>query len=154
MPSLNRNEKIACENCGTQTTKLNLARHKKKCSVGTLYCTQSPSFSTKSQSDLDYQIDKKRSAPKLDVNFKCKLCHAEVPGFLALRHHKNTQHGTQIGFGANTIDVEDIVGDDDDQSLREKLKSCKHFLTYTEIENGRQSPRLCHVILQHVFAQR
>ena len=30
MPSLSRYEKVTCEKCGTQTTKLNLARHKKK----------------------------------------------------------------------------------------------------------------------------
>ena len=55
----------------------------------------------------------------------------------ALRQHKNTQHGTQIGFGASNIDVEDIVGDVGDQSLGEELQSCKHFLTDTEMENGR-----------------
>ena len=27
---------------------------------------------------------KKHSAPKPDVNFKCKLCYQEFPGFLAL----------------------------------------------------------------------
>ena len=42
-----------------------------------------------------------------------------------------------MGFGASNIDVEDIVGDVDDQSLREELESCKHFLTDTEMENGR-----------------
>ena len=42
MLSLNRNEKVLCETCGTQTTKPNLARHKKRCSVGTLYCTTVP----------------------------------------------------------------------------------------------------------------
>ena len=42
-----------------------------------------------------------------------------------------------MGFGANNIDVEDIVGDVDDQSLREELEFCKHFLTDTELENGR-----------------
>ena len=47
IPSLNRNEEVTCEIYGTQTTKLNLARHKKRCSVGTLYCTQCPNFSTK-----------------------------------------------------------------------------------------------------------
>ena len=65
------------------------------------------------------------------------MCHAEFPGFYALRQHKNTQHGTQIGFGASSINVEDIVGDVDDQSLREELESCKHFLTDTEMENGK-----------------
>ena len=29
------------------------------------------------------------------------------------------------------------MGDDDDQSLKEELESCKHFLTDTEMENGR-----------------
>ena len=42
-----------------------------------------------------------------------------------------------MGFGANNIDVEDMVGDVDDQSLREELESCKHFSTDTEMENGR-----------------
>ena len=89
-PSLNRYEKVTCENCGTQTTKLNLARHKKSCSAVTLYCTHCPNFSTKSQTDLNYHIAKKHSAPELDVTFKCKLCYQEFP-----RQHRNTQHGIQ-----------------------------------------------------------
>ena len=32
--------------------------------------------------------------------------------------------------------MEDIVGDVDDQSLREELEACKHSLTDTEMENG------------------
>ena len=46
MPSLNLYEKFTCENCGTQTTKVNHARHKKSCSAGTLICTICPNFST------------------------------------------------------------------------------------------------------------
>ena len=42
-----------------------------------------------------------------------------------------------MGFGSSNIDMEDIVGDVVDQSLREELQSCKHFLTDTEMENGR-----------------
>ena len=75
MPSLIRKEKITCEICGTQTTRNNIARHKKSCSAGTLFCTQCPNFSTKSQNDLNYQIAKKHSAPKPEVTFKCKLCY-------------------------------------------------------------------------------
>ena len=135
MPSLNRYEKVKCENCGTQTTKPNLARHK-SCSAGTLHCSQCPNFFTKSQNDLNYHIAKKRSAPKPKIAFKCKFCYQEFPGYYALRQHKNTKHGTQMGLGASNIHVEDIVGDIDDQSLRE-LESCKHFLTDTEMENGR-----------------
>ena len=69
--------------------------------------------------------------------YKCKLCHVECPGFYALRQHKNTQHGLQMGFGASKVDVEDIVRDVDDQGLGEELGSCKHFLTDTEMENGK-----------------
>ena len=137
MPSLNRYEKFTCESCGTQTTKLNLARHKKRYSDGTLHCSQCPNFSTKLQNDLNYHIAKKHSASKPDITFKCTLCYAEFPGFYTLRQHRNTQHVPQMGFGANNIDVEDIVGDVDDQSLREELESCKHFLTDTEMESGR-----------------
>ena len=83
MPSLIRKEKVTCEICGNQTTRKNIVRHKKRCLVGTLYCTQCANFSTKSQNDLNYHIAKKNSAPKPDITFKCKLCYAEFPGFYA-----------------------------------------------------------------------
>ena len=55
----------------------------------------------------------------------------------------NMEH--QIGSGASNIDVEDIQGDVADQSLLEEFESCKHFLTDTEMGNGRQSSTLpCH----------
>ena len=104
MPSLNRNEKVTCENCSVQITKLNLARHKNSCSAGTLYCTQCPNFSTLSQDDLNSHIAKQHSATGPSKTYKCNLGHAEFPGFYALRQHKNTQHGKQIGFGASNID--------------------------------------------------
>ena len=97
MPSLIRKEKVTFENCGTQTTRNNIVRHKKRCPVGTLYCTQCPKFSTKFQNDLNYHIAKKHSAPKLDVTFKCKLGYQEFPGFYDLRQHRNAQHRMQIG---------------------------------------------------------
>ena len=137
MPGLNRNKNITCCNCGTPTTKRIIVRHKTRCSAGTLFCSQCSNFSTKSQSDLIYHIAKKHSASKPSITYKCKLCHAEFPGFHALRQHKNTQQGPQIGFGANSFDVEDIVGDVDDQSSREELEPCKHFLTDTGMEIGR-----------------
>ena len=133
MPSLNRYEKVTCENCDTQTTKLNLARHKKSCSAGTLHCNQCPNFFTKSQNALNYHTAKKHSVPKPDITFKCKLCYAVFPGFYALRQHRNTQHGPQMGFGANNIDVEDIVGDVDDQ--REKNWNLAN--TFWQIQNWR-----------------
>ena len=77
---------------------------------------------------------KKHSAPKLDVIFKCKLCFQEFPGFYALRQHRNTQHGMQIGSG--TRDVEHIMGDVEYHSLREELRSCQQFLVDSELERA------------------
>ena len=96
-------------------------------------------FFTKSRDDLNYHIAKQHSAAGPSITYKCKLYHAEFPGFYALRHYKNIQHGTQIGFGASNIDTEHIVGDVDDQSLREELQSCEHFLVDSEIQKGRHS---------------
>ena len=136
MLSLSRDEKFTCENCGTQTTKLNLARHKKSCSAGTLFCTQYPNFS-KSQNDLKYPVAMMPSASKLDVTFKCKLWYQEFAGFYAIRQHRNTQHGLQIGSGTRDVDVEHKVGDVEDQTLREELRSCQHLLVHSELERAR-----------------
>ena len=136
MPVLDRNVQVTSGNCGTSVTKKHLSPHKKTCSAGTLYCSKCPNFSTKSRDDLNYHIAKQDSAAGPSKAYKCKLCHAEFPGFYALRQHKITQYGTQIGFGASKIDVEDIVGDVDDQSLREELQSCRHFLVDSEIQKG------------------
>ena len=81
-PFSNRYEKVKCDNCSTQTTKLNLGPHQKSCSAETLYCSQCPNFPTKSQNDLNYRIAKKHSAPKPDINFKCKLCHKNFQPFM------------------------------------------------------------------------
>ena len=140
MPSLIRKEKVTCENCGNQTTRNNIVRHKKRCPAGRLYCTQFPNFSTISQNDLIYHIAKKHSAPKPDVTFKCKLCYQEFPGFYALRQHRNTQHAMPIGSVTRDVDVEHIVGDVEieiEGRLREELRSCQRFLVNSELERAR-----------------
>ena len=137
MPSLIRKEKVTCENCANQTTRNNVVRHKYSCSAGTLYCPQCPNFFTKSQNDLNYHIAKKHSAPEPDVTFKCKLCFQEFPGFYAIRQHRNTQHGMQIGSETIDVDVGHIVGDLEDHRLREELRFCQHFLVDSELERAR-----------------
>ena len=139
MPALDRNVQVFFGDCGTLVTKKNLSRHKSRCSGGTLYCPKCPNFFTKSRDDLNYHIAKQHSAAGPSRTYKCNLCYAEFSGFYALCQHKNTLHGTQIGFGASNIDVEDIMGDVDDQSLREELQSCRHFLVDSEMEKGRHS---------------
>ena len=113
-----------------------LARHKKRCSVGTLYCTQCPHFSTKSRSDLNYHFAMKHSAQKPGVSFKCKLWYQKFPGLYALGQHRNTQHGFQIVSGTRDVAVEPIVGDVEDHSLREELCSSQLFLVDSELERA------------------
>ena len=43
----------------------------------------------------------------------------------------------QIGSGTRDVDVEHIVGDVEDQRLREELRSCRHFLVDSELERAR-----------------
>ena len=101
------------------------------------YCAQCPNFTTKSQNDLNNHLTKKHNAPKPGVTFKCKLCFQEFPGFYALRQHRSTQHGMQIGSRTRDLDVEHIVGDVEDHRLREELRSCQHFLMDSELERAR-----------------
>ena len=148
MPSLNRYEKDICENCGTQNTKLNLARHwEKSCFAGNMYCTQCPYFSKKSLNDLSYHIARKHCAPKPDVAFQCKLCYQEFPGFYGLRQHRHTQHGMQIRSGTRDVDVEHIVWDVENHKLREELRSCQQFFV---VENERAR----HKVLIHDIENR
>ena len=59
------------------------------------------------------------------------------PRFYALRQHRNTQHGMQIGSRTRDVVVEHIMGDVEDHSLREELRSCQHFLVDSEHERPR-----------------
>ena len=43
----------------------------------------------------------------------------------------------QIGSRSRDVDVEHILGDVEDQRLREELRSCQHFLVDSELERAR-----------------
>ena len=133
MPALDRNAKVTCDNCGTLVSKQNVAKHKKKCSIGTLYCSQCPNFSTKSQNDLNYQIAKKHGTSKPKTTHTCKVCKEEFPGFYALRQHKSKMHGLYV----EKVDSSPLVNDIDDHSLKEELRACENFLVDSEFERGR-----------------
>ena len=134
IPSLNQYEKAKSENCGAQTTKLNLARHRKRCSVGSLYCTQCPNFSTTSQVDSNYHVVKIHATPRVKSIHKCKICFREFPGFYAMRQHQTIEHGIQLRSAE--FDVNNLFKDDD-ADLKEKLQEGEHFLVEFELEKGR-----------------
>ena len=134
MLGLNRNEKNTCDNCGTQTTKRNIVRHKTRCPVGTVYCTQCPNFSTTSQVDLNYHIAKKHATFRVEITRKCKICSKEFSGFYASRKHKTSEHAIYIKYPES--DVNNLL-EDDDADLKEELQACQPFLVDSELEKGR-----------------
>ena len=93
MPPASRNARVTCDNCGTQTTKPNLARHKKRFSVGTLYCTQRANFYTKSQEDLFYLLAKKH-APQ-NVLLPSKVIFV-IKSFQDLLLHDNVKTSNMV----------------------------------------------------------
>ena len=132
MPSLKGNEKVTCENWGIQTTKHNLVCHKINGSVGTLYCTQCPKFSSKIQNDLNYHIAKKRSAQNkmypLSVIFSTKILLV----FYASRPHKITQYSFPIK--TTNADPNHIMNEVDDTVLKLQLRSCQDFFVESQLE--------------------
>ena len=86
VPSLNRYEEVTCDNCGTQTTKLNLARHKKGCSAGIICCTHCPIF-PQNPKKIEVMTLLRTTVPqnlmlKLDVTFQRKVCFSRDSGIL------------------------------------------------------------------------
>ena len=47
------------------------------------------------------------------------------------------EHGAQRGSAAQSVDVKHLMGDVDDNSLKEELETCIYFLADSEIENVR-----------------
>ena len=88
MPSFVRKEKVALEHCRIQVTNNNIVRHKKRCSAGTLSCTQCPNFFTKSGDDLNYHVAKQHSAagPSKHTSVNCV-----TQNFLAFMIYVNTK---------------------------------------------------------------
>ena len=82
LPYCNGNENVLCEHCCTQNAKPNLAHHKKRCSVGTLYRNQCPNFSTRFHNDRNYHVAKKKSDPNSELTLRCKFLYQNFPGFL------------------------------------------------------------------------
>ena len=136
MPALDRNRKVVCDNCGTQVSKQNLAKQKMKSSVGTLYCSQCPNFSAKSRNDFYNHIAKTHGAPKPKIAQTCKECKEELTGFCALRQHKNKVHGHS--FETSGISSPLLYGINDD-SLKEKIRACQHFLVNSQMEKKRHT---------------
>ena len=91
----------------------------KRFSGGALYCTKFSNFSTKSRAEMSYHIAKKHSKATARFGYKCKVCDKDIHSFYNLQEHKRKEHGAQRGSGVQNIDVAHVIGDVDDNSLKE-----------------------------------
>ena len=139
MSALDRNVKVACDNCGKAVTKQHLSRHKARCSNEKLYCSKCPNFSTKSRDDLNYHIAKKHSVAGPKNNHTCKECSIDFPSFYSLTHHKQRYHTAETTSTGEKVEMQRLADAGDDNSLEEELQSCRHFLVDSEIQKGRHS---------------
>ena len=139
MCSLNCNEKVTCENFGTQTMQKTISRQKRRYSLGTIYCTYCPSFrfSKTCGAGCNYHVAKKHSRfrPKKQVQVKFLL--GATFGSYSLPKQRSNQHGSPIK--TSNLDIDTVLEDSDDTLLKEERNSCKQFLTDFEFVKGRHS---------------
>ena len=86
---------------------------------------------------MNYHIAMKHSKATARVVRKCKICDKDFHSFYNLREHNRNEYGAQRISGVQNVDLAHVMGDADDNSLKEELETCKHFLVDSEMENGR-----------------
>ena len=108
MPAKDRNLPVNCENCGKSVVKAHIARHRKTCMMGTLYCKKrNCNFATKNAAELSYHIAKAHGAKVRNTLNKCVVCQKQSQvsthfNCIAKRHIKPAQ---KLGPHAQTVFV-------------------------------------------------
>ena len=124
MPAKDRNLPINCEKCVKSFVKAHIARHRKTCMMGTLYCKKKNyNFATKNAAEFSYHIAKAHGAKiRITLN-KCVVCQKQFPSFYSLQLHRKKVHqaSTEIG-SSSTNPVREIMQkvDNDSESLKEE----------------------------------
>ena len=142
MPAKDRNLPVNCENCGKSVVKAHIARHRKTCMMGTLYCKKrNCNFATKNAAELSYHIAKAHGAKVRNTLNKCVVCQKQFPSFYSLQLHRKTAHQANTKIGSSSTNrVRQIMEkvDNDSESLNEELAACQHLLDDMHAEHGRQ----------------
>ena len=108
MPAKDRNLPVNCENCGKSVVKAHIARHRKTCLMGTLYCKKrNCNFAKKNAAELSYHIAKAHGAKVRNTLNKCVVCQKQFPSFYSLQLHRKKAHqaSTKIGSSSQTVFV-------------------------------------------------
>ena len=74
---------------------------------------------------------------------KCHLCHQVFASFCSLRLHKQKMHNAQSELETKNLDSTQLVGEIEDEALKEELETCNHFLVHSQLENGRHRVSIC-----------
>ena len=142
MPAKDRNLRVNCENCGKSVVKAHIARHRKTCMMGTLYCKKrNCNFATKNAAELSYHIAKAHGAKVRNTLNKCVVCQKQFPSFYSLQLHRKKAHQASTKIGSSSTNrVRQIMEkvDNDTESLNEELAACQHLLDDMHAEHGRQ----------------
>ena len=80
-------------------------------------------------------MPKKRSAIDDRAVHEWKLCEEIFHSFYLLQERNRKEHGARRRWGAQKVVVRPLLGAIHDNSLKEELETCKHFLVDSEIEN-------------------
>ena len=83
---------------------------------------------------------KKQAQPSSKQSTVCPSCEQEFPSYYSLQQHRRKEQEAKQRKPSDTVaDLTKIVGEEgeDCEKLKEELSACQHFLTDTEMENGR-----------------
>ena len=142
MPAKDQNLPVNCENFGKSVVKAHIARHRKTCMMGTLYCKKrNCNFAAKNAAELSYHIAKAHGAKVRNTLNKCVVCQKQFPSFYSLQLHRKKAHQASTKIGSSSTNrvcqiMEKV--DNDSESLNEELAACQHLLDDMHAEHGRQ----------------
>ena len=142
MPTLDKNLPVKCTKCSKMVVKKNMARHKKSCDSGTLFCPECPHFCTKNREDMNHHIAKHHAPKDTKLSIMCTVCLEEFPSFYSLQQHKRRKHGTSTKVGTKLSEkLKEVLESEelemDNEQLQQELTSVQHFFDDTEMENGK-----------------
>ena len=102
MPTLNRNKKVKCGDCGNVYIRQNIARHRKKCAKGVVSCPDCK-YSTYNQQEMNYHMVKKHAPSSLKQSTVCSSCEQEFPSYYSLQQHRRKAHGAKQRKPSDTV---------------------------------------------------
>ena len=110
MPTLNRNVKVKCEDCGNTYNCQNAARHQKRCEKRKQHKCPNCQFYTKSKEEMGYHVAKKHAEPSSKQSTICPSCEQEFPSYYSLQQHRRKEHGAKQRKPSDTVaDLNKIV---------------------------------------------